>query len=104
MRVTILGSNGTYGTPGRPSSGYLIDHEETHLWIDAGAGTFAALQDRIDPGILDGIVLSHAHADHCLDVFGFYYAMRYGRGSESPFPSFVPEGLEERLVAFLAAI
>ncbi|MDH5372121.1 MAG: MBL fold metallo-hydrolase [Acidimicrobiia bacterium] len=101
MQLTVLGSNGTYGTPGRPPSGYLVDHEGTSVWLDAGAGTFAALQDQIDPTNLDGIVLSHAHADHCLDVFGFYYAMRYGREVQSPFPTFVPEGLEERLVAFL---
>lgn len=101
MKLTVLGSNGTYGTPGRPASGYLIEHEGTNLWMDAGSGTFAALQDRIDPGEVDGIVLSHAHSDHCLDIFGFYYATRYGRNPRSAVPAFVPEGLEDRLAAFL---
>lgn len=101
MQLTVLGSNGTYGTPGRPASGYLIEHEGTHLWMDAGSGTFAALQDRIDPREVDGIVLSHAHSDHCLDIFGFYYATRFGRDPRTAVPTFVPEGLEARLAAFL---
>ena len=71
------------------------------MWMDAGPGTFAALQSEMDPAELSGIFLSHAHADHCLDVFGFYYAMRFRQGSPSAFPTFVPEGLVDRLVAFL---
>ena len=101
VQLTVLGSNGTYGTPGRPPSGYLVEHEGTRLWMEAGPGTFAALQDRVDPGEVDGIVLSHAHGDHCLDIFGFYYATRFGRDSRAAIPTFVPEGLEDRLVAFL---
>ena len=101
MQLTVLGSNGTYATPGRPPSGYLVSHEETVLWMDAGAGTFAALQGEMDPAKLDGIFLSHAHADHCLDVFGFYYAVRLRQDPPAAFPVFVPDGLEDRLIAFL---
>lgn len=97
----MLGSNGTYGTPGRPPSSYLVDHDGTLLWVDAGPGTFAALQDHVDPASLDGIVLSHVHGDHCLDIFSFYHAIRYGTSSRSGFPTIVPPGLEERLVGFL---
>ena len=101
MQLTILGSNGTYGTPGRPPSGYLVSHEGTYLWMDAGAGTFGALQNQIDTGAVDGIILSHAHSDHCLDIFGYYYAQRYGTGEGSRVPVYVPEGLLDRLLAFL---
>jgi ribonuclease BN (tRNA processing enzyme) len=69
--------------------------------MDAGAGTFAALQNQIDPGAVDGIVLSHAHGDHCLDIFGYYYSQRFGRGDPSRVPVYVPEGLLDRLLAFL---
>jgi ribonuclease BN (tRNA processing enzyme) len=100
VRLTILGSNGTYGTPSRPPSGYLVDHEGVTLWVDAGPGTLAALQEYVDLADVDGVVLSHVHADHCLDIFGFYHALRFGRDPRSGVPAFVPEGLEERLVAF----
>lgn len=71
--------------------------------MDAGPGTFAALQDQVDPGLVDGIVLSHAHSDHCLDIFGYYYSRRYGQNEATRVPVYVPEGLPARLLAFLGS-
>lgn len=104
MNLTVLGSNGTYGTPGRPPSGYLVTHGDTNIWLDAGPGTFAALQDQIDMLAVDAIVLSHAHGDHCLDIFGFYHAVRYGGRPFEAIPTYVPEGLPERLLSFLGRV
>ncbi|HKZ28968.1 MAG TPA: MBL fold metallo-hydrolase [Acidimicrobiia bacterium] len=101
MRLTILGSNGTYPTPGRPTSGYLLQHEETSIWMDTGSGTFAALQRVIDFTTLDALVISHVHADHCLDVLGFYHAVKYGGLARTGIPTYVPAGLAERLKGFL---
>ncbi len=104
MRLTVLGSNGTYGTPGRPTSGYLLDHGATRIWVDAGVGTFAQLQAVTDFVSLDAIVLSHVHADHCLDILGFYHAVRYGARPRQGVPVYCPTGLAERLVGFLGAV
>ena len=52
--------------------------DDTKIWIDAGSGTFAALQAVCDPWDLDAVILTHEHSDHCLDVLGFHYALRYG--------------------------
>ena len=101
MRLTILGSNGTYPTPGHPTSGYLLQHEGTSVWVDTGSGTFAALQNVIDFNTLDALVISHVHADHCVDVFGFYHAVKYGGRPDRAIPTLVPEGLAERLKVFL---
>ena len=101
MRLTILGSNGTYPTPGHPTSGYLLQHEGTSVWVDTGSGTFAALQNVIDFHTLDALVISHVHADHCVDVFGFYHAVKYGGRSDREIPTLVPEGLADRLKGFL---
>jgi ribonuclease BN (tRNA processing enzyme) len=101
VRLTILGSNGTYPTPGRPASGYLVEHDGTRLWIDAGHGTFAALQDVIDLSLIDAVLLSHIHPDHCVDIFGFYHALRYGEQPRYGIPTFVPEKLAEHLIGFL---
>ena len=101
MHFTTLGSNGTYPTPGHPTSGYLLQHEGTSVWIDTGSGTFAALQQVIDFNALDALIISHVHPDHCIDVFGFFYAFRFGGESRSAIPTLVPEGLVERLRAFL---
>jgi ribonuclease BN (tRNA processing enzyme) len=101
MRLTILGSNGTYPTPSHPTSGYLLSHEGTSVWMEAGSGTFAALQTAIDFNTLDALVISHVHADHCMDVLGFYHALKYGGRRRGAIPTHVPVGLAERLKGFL---
>ncbi|MFQ5966399.1 MAG: MBL fold metallo-hydrolase [Acidimicrobiia bacterium] len=102
MRLVVLGSSGTYDTPGRPSSGYLIEHGDTRLWIDAGPGTFSALQTVTDYVTIDAVVISHAHPDHCTDLFGFYHAVRYGARPRHEVPVYCAEGLPERFDAFLS--
>jgi ribonuclease BN (tRNA processing enzyme) len=101
MRITTLGSNGTYPTPSHPTAGYLLQHEGTSVWMDTGSGTFAALQSVIDFATLDALVISHVHADHCIDVLGYFYAVRYGNRPRTGIPTYVPGGLVERLKGFL---
>lgn len=101
MRLTILGCNGTYPTPGRPSSGYLIESDSATVWLDCGTGTFASLQEHIDPTRLDAIVISHEHVDHCVDVLPYAYARRYGHPDLPPVPVFAPPSVPRRLEAFI---
>ena len=101
MRFTVLGSNGTFATPGRPASGYLIQQADTRIWVDAGPGTFAALQAAIDYRTVDAVVITHVHADHSVDLFGFYHAIKYGPGGKSGIPVFCPEGLHEQVTCYL---
>lgn len=103
MRLTILGCSGTYPTPGRPTSGYLVEFEGARIWLDAGTGTFAALQTVTDLNLIDAVIISHVHADHCVDLLGFYYALRYGARPRLGIPAYVPEGLLERLEGFLGS-
>src|SRR5262245_32881258 len=44
MRLHVLGSSGGYPVPDNPCSGFLLEHGEARLWIDAGNGTMAAVQ------------------------------------------------------------
>jgi ribonuclease BN (tRNA processing enzyme) len=78
VRITVLGSSGSYPSPGGACSGYLVEGAGTKLWVDAGSGTFANLQRYVpDLDALDGIVLSHAHPDHWADVLGYQVVVRY---------------------------
>ncbi len=101
MRLTILGCNGTYPTPGRPSSGYLIQTDVTTIWLDCGTGTFAALQEHVDPTSVDAIIISHEHVDHCVDVLPFSYARRYGHPDLPAVPVYTPASVPERLEALI---
>lgn len=104
MRLTVLGCSAAYPVPGNPASGYLVETGGGRLWLDAGTGTFAAHQELARRAgrhwaDLDGIVISHAHADHCLDLVPLYYALRFL--DEGPprgrLPLFWPEGCRAAL-------
>ena len=103
VRLTVLGSNGTYPTPGRPASGYLVEGGGSVVWMDAGPGTLSALHAVADPAGIDALVLTHVHGDHCLDVFPLFNLLRYGRPRRTPLPVYSPDGVAERLTAFVGA-
>ena len=50
MELIVLGAAGTWPPPGGANCGYLLRHEGTHVWIDAGTGTFANLQEHVGVG------------------------------------------------------
>lgn len=101
MELRVLGANGTYPTAGHPAAGYLLSHEGTDVWMDAGAGTLTALQDIMDPADLDAIVVSHIHADHSSDLFPAYHFFRFGPTPRSGLRLFVPAGAADRMRAYV---
>jgi ribonuclease BN (tRNA processing enzyme) len=103
LTLRVLGSNGTYPTPGRPASGYLVSGGATTVLLDVGPGVAMALQDALDPADLDAIVVSHVHPDHCSDLFAVFNLYRYGPAARRGIPVFVPEGAAAHLAAFLRA-
>jgi ribonuclease BN (tRNA processing enzyme) len=77
LSVTVLGCSGSYPGPGRATSGYLVQSDKTNLWLDAGVGTFAELQQHIEPGDIDAIILTHAHVDHWIDIASAHTALAH---------------------------
>lgn len=72
------------------TSGYLLEHDGRHVLVDCGPGVSDALQHHIDLDALDAIVITHAHADHCLDLMGLAYALRFPTPRTRPLPLYVP--------------
>lgn len=84
FEVIVLGASGTFPAPGSACSGFLLRSGGRDVWLDAGPGTFANLQRHADYHALRGVVLTHVHLDHVLDVYPLYYALRYAPGSPGP--------------------
>ena len=77
VRITVLGCSGSVVGPDSPASGYLVNAPGAKpLVIDFGGGVLGALQRFADPGQVQ-ILLSHLHADHCLDLPGLFVWRRY---------------------------
>ena len=75
--MTVLGCSGSVVGPDSPASGYLLTAADTTpLVLDFGGGVLGALQRYVNPNDVD-ILLSHLHADHCLDLPGLFVWRRY---------------------------
>jgi ribonuclease BN (tRNA processing enzyme) len=103
VRLRVLGSNGTYPTPGHPCSGYLVEAGGARVILDAGPGIAAAFQEAVTDQRLDALVVTHGHPDHCSDVFHLFNLFRFGPAARSGLPAFAPEGVADALGAFLGA-
>ena len=82
LTLTVLGCSGSYPAIDCPCSGYLVQFEETTVAIDLGPGCLANMQRHIELPELSGVVLSHAHSDHWVDLTGLHVAMKYRHGIE----------------------
>lgn len=97
MELTVLGCSGSYGAPvGGACSGYLVRAGDAVVWMDCGNGTFANLQQHANPEDLTAVVITHAHPDHCVDIYGLHVLYKYGL-ERSDLPVYAPEGVESKL-------
>jgi ribonuclease BN (tRNA processing enzyme) len=125
LSVTVLGCSGTYAGAGGACSGYLLRSASTSIWMDCGAGSLGNLQRHVPLLELDGIVVSHSHPDHWLELPVVLNALRYGLGApdlglpllwtrrtaeqfaaiaSDPAPTFAPQVIDERSTATIGDI
>jgi ribonuclease BN (tRNA processing enzyme) len=105
VKLTVLGCSGSLPGPDSPASGYLVEADGYRLVLDLGHGAFGALQRYVSPADVDAIVVSHLHADHCIDLTAYVVALRYGgdgyrlRESAERIPLVGVAGTRDRLEA-----
>lgn len=102
FRVTVVGCSGSYPGPESPASCYLVQAEaDGRTWslvLDMGNGALGALQRYIDPLQVDAVLLSHLHADHCIDMTSYYVLRKYHpTGTQPQIPVWGPSGTPDRL-------
>ncbi|MES9522873.1 MBL fold metallo-hydrolase [Streptomyces capoamus] len=101
LTLTVLGTASPHPGPDRPCSGYLLSGAGAEVWVDAGPGTFAALQRHTDPTRLAAVWISHLHADHSADLLAAAYAFAFGGMTPpAPVPVYAPPGCARRLAGF----
>jgi ribonuclease BN (tRNA processing enzyme) len=79
VKLTVLGCDGSYAGAGGACTGYLVQGGGVNLWLDAGPGTLANLQQHLDLDAIDAVVLTHAHPDHWVDFLPYHNVIRYIR-------------------------
>ncbi len=105
-----MGCSGSYPGPDSPASCYLIEADGpdgdpasggSRTWrilVDLGNGALGALHRYVDPGSIDAVLISHLHADHCLDLCGYYVLRKYHPDGELPqIPVYGPAGIAARM-------
>jgi ribonuclease BN (tRNA processing enzyme) len=99
--LTVLGSAGTHTGPARACSGYLYQTPSTRVLVDCGNGASSHLLTRCDWSDLDAVVVTHRHVDHCADLIGAFYAMKFHADGPQSVDFYAPAGVLEVLLGML---
>ena len=102
MKLTVVGCSGSMSGPHSAASSYLVQavgadpllpgmDRTWSIVLDFGPGAMGQLLNYLDPAMLDAIVFSHLHADHCVDIVGMQvYRRWYPAGPLARIPVYSP--------------
>ena len=107
MRLTVVGCSGSYPGPDSAASCYLLEADQVgadganrrwRILLDLGNGSLGQLHNYVDPLTIDAVLLTHLHADHCLDMCGYYVMRKYHpTGPQPRIPVWGPVDTPNRL-------
>jgi len=104
VKLTVVGCSGSLPGPDSPASCYLLEapYEDGvfRLLLDLGSGAIGALQRYVDLRSIGAVAFSHLHADHCLDLCGFYVMRKHHPdGHWGRIPVYGPPGVAHRMAS-----
>lgn len=94
--ITIFGCRAGAPAGNIPCPGYLLTHGHQKVLIDCGSGVVARLTADGRHDDLSAIIITHEHADHCLDLLALAY-YRCFPAARPPIPLYGPPGLSRVL-------
>jgi ribonuclease BN (tRNA processing enzyme) len=77
LRLSVVGSSPATPRPGGACSSYLVRSGAGALLVDIGSGALARLREAFDYPTLDGVLISHMHADHFFDLVPLRQGLKY---------------------------
>jgi ribonuclease BN (tRNA processing enzyme) len=100
LQLDVLGAGPAY-TDRADASGaaYLLRHGSTAILLDLGQGSFPRLAGAIEPSSLDGVLVSHLHPDHFVDLVPLRHYLRWEFQPGRHVRVIAPAGLAARLDA-----
>jgi ribonuclease BN (tRNA processing enzyme) len=101
VQLTVIGCSGTHPAYGRMCSSYLLDNGNHRLLLDAGNGSLANLTRVLDLALLDGVMISHLHPDHFVDLVSMAYGLRFHPAGPLTVPVWGPVGTRDMLTRHL---
>jgi ribonuclease BN (tRNA processing enzyme) len=91
MKLTTLGGSAAGTGTLQGCSSYLVHSGTTTVVLDLGPGTFQQLRAHVDYRTIDGIVISHLHADHIADLVALRFTLSYNPiPAAKPIPLWLP--------------
>lgn len=100
MRVTFLGVGEAFD-PTLPNTSTMLQADGQTLLVDCGFSAAQSYFHRVgDPHLLDGIYLTHLHADHCFGLPGLLTWM-HGEGRTKPLAILGPKERLESVCSLL---
>jgi len=103
LQLTILGNGPACPNSGGASSGYLVKGEDTSVVLDIGPGVVATPEFRKSLPKLSGIVISHLHIDHWLDLVPLSYLLKLSPVTQAntPFKVWTPPDTRNQLLKLI---
>jgi ribonuclease BN (tRNA processing enzyme) len=94
--LTVVGCSGSVAGPGSACSCYLLERGGFRLLLDLGLGAIGPLQGQLPVEQVDAAFITHAHGDHCRDLWGLSY-LRQRLGITETFPVYGPADVIDSL-------
>jgi ribonuclease BN (tRNA processing enzyme) len=105
VQVTFLGTGDAFSPSGLNQAAYLIQGRDTAILLDCGMTTLTSMKrNRMDPAIVDAVVLSHFHGDHFGGLPSLLLQYKYLEERKRPLVVAGPPGVGERCIQLCAAL
>jgi ribonuclease BN (tRNA processing enzyme) len=99
VRLRVLGGCGAWPAAGQACSGYLVEHDGFRLLLDPGYAILPRLLEVIGAELIDAVLVSHGHPDHCADLHPLLRARALRDDPPAPLPVYTLPDAIDRVLA-----